>query len=210
MAFPGMKPGGRPNQPKPAGGGGGGGGNQRASAPAKNWMSQPIPKILNTMGIKPSAAGTPAAPAAPAGGGASGIPDIEAYLAGDQMYQSGMSELMKALDMFRAQAGHQRGTINSAFDTAMGRMGQERDRSLKTIEDDFASRGLVNSGLYGKARDDYNTEYNSRVGDLNTDRQNELNALGFEEQNFTGLNQSEGARLRQEAMARRAERYNIF
>lgn len=206
MVFPGMPKGGVPK--KPGGGGGGNNNNQYGAGfhmPGQGGIRAPLPKGGGgTPKPAPAAAGPIAGPA-PAG-----PPDIESYLAGDQMYQSGSSELMKALAQFNAQNDYQQSSVRQAFETARGRMGEERTRALTNLKDDFGARGLINSGLFGKANKDYDTEFENRMSDLNTDMTQNLTNLGFERSNYAGLNSSENTRLRHEAMQRRAAQFNLF
>lgn len=163
------------------------------------------------IGSKWGAPGTPSGAGKPAPGAAGPqVPDIEAYLAGDQGYQGGLAALMRQLQTQEGNYTAQQGTLKSSFNTALERMASERTNALKDLEADFASRGLINSGLYGEAMEDYDTQYQGRIGDLNTNLQNELNSLGLD---FSGVQsdiEAEKARLRQEAIARRAQQYGII
>lgn len=183
------------SDPRPKGKGGGKGKGKGYNSPGDWWQQNKG----NFTG--PNSPGGPAQPA---------VPDIEAFLGSDQGYQGGLAELMRALQQFQAQNTSQRGMIESSFQTALERMAGERTNALKNLEADFASRGLLNSGLYGEAIDDYDTEYQSRLGDLNTNQQNELNFLGGQLSEYTGNIEAEKARLRQEAIARRAAQFNLF
>ncbi len=167
------------------------------------------PGKYSGIGSKWGAPGTPSGPAAPTPGGPQ-IPDIDSYLTGDQSYQGGLAALMRQLQTQQGNYTAQQGTLRSSFNTALERMASERTNALKDLEADFASRGLINSGLYGEAQEDYDTQYQSRIGDLNTNLQNELNALGLD---FSGVEsdiETEKARLRQEAIARRAQQYGLI
>lgn len=180
----------------PAAGGGGGGG-VIARGPFGAKLQAPK---------KPVGAG----PVAPPAGGPGAIPDIEAYLAGDQTYQGGISDILASLARYKAQNQFQADNVRSAFDTASQRMEKEKLRALTSLKDDFASRGMLNSGLYLKANDDYNEQFTQRLGDLQFDLQGQLNNLDFERANNEGISQSEQARLRQAALARRAQQFGIM
>jgi len=137
------------------------------------------------------------------------VPGIDKYLSSDTTYQSGLSELMKNLQQFQTGNAQSQNDVKSAFQTALERMGQEREQSLKSLQEDFASRGLLNSGLYADANSDYDTQYQQRLGDLTKDEQGQLSSLSTDATNFQGLNQSQQAALKAAAIQRRAEKYGI-
>lgn len=166
-----------------------------SNKPAPKSNSKPAAAPKATQG-KVATVGTPA-------------PSIDDYLSSDTSYQGGVSELMKTLEQFKSGNQASQQDVQSAFKTAMERMGQEREQSLKSLQEDFASRGLLNSGLYAQANSDYDTQYNQRVGDLTKDQQSQLGNLGTDESNFEGLNQTQQAALRAEAIRRRADQYNV-
>lgn len=152
-------------------------------------------------GSKPA----PTKPAAPK----PSVPGISDYLTSDTTYQSGLSELMKNLQQFQTGNAQSQSDVKSAFQTAMERMAQERDQSLKSLQEDFASRGLLNSGLYADANSQYDSQYQNRVGDLTKDEQSQLSSLATDASNFQGLTQSQQAALKAAAIQRRAEKYGI-
>jgi hypothetical protein len=116
---------------------------------------------------------------------------------------------MKTLQQFQTGNAQNQNDVRSAFQTAMERMGQEREQSLKSLQEDFASRGLLQSGLYAQSNSDYDTEYQNRIADLTKDQEGQLGALSTEASNFQGLNESQKAALKQAAIQRRADKYNI-
>jgi hypothetical protein len=132
-------------------------------------------------------------------------PSIEEYLGADPYYQQGISDLMNNLDQFNIQNQAAAGDIESLFNITLQRMNKEKDRSVHDITDDFGARGLVNSGLFGKAVSDYNSDFSDRIADLNRDKSIQLRNLNFERSNMQGLNDSQAADLRLDAIRRRAE-----
>lgn len=143
------------------------------------------------------------------GGGKEGPPGIKEFLGGDTTYQNQLNELRAALESFRTDNLQQRGDTREDFRSALGRYRSERQDALEALEADFASRGLLNSGLYADAVADYNRKFAENVGDLRTDRSRVLGdlrgALGDQRDLFG--TQRNAARL--EALRRRAEQYNL-
>lgn len=134
---------------------------------------------------------------------------IAKYLGSDDVYQSSMSELMKTLEQFRIGNRNSRNDVKDAFGTATERMGDERVNALGSLEGDFASRGMMNSGLYGDAVSDYNKEFTNRTEDLTTDRTLKLRDLTQERRNMRDLTQSKLKDLKLDAIRRRAETLGI-
>jgi hypothetical protein len=120
-----------------------------------------------------------------------------------------MSGLMQELDKLKAWKLGEEGNVTSAYDLAKSRMEGERTKAMGSLKDDFASRGLLDSGLYLQAQSDYDTNYNQQLTDLTTDKQAQLQALIDQ----FGQGESENSQLleqlRLDAIRRRAEQYGI-
>lgn len=137
------------------------------------------------------------------------IPGINQYVNSDPYYQQGVGELNRVLRQFKQSNMGSRADVYDAFKTASQRMGDERGKALSSLKDDFAARGILDSGLYAGSVNDYNKEYTNRTTDLTKDRTDQLSNLGEEFANFQGLNRSKVADLKLDAIRRRAERYGI-
>lgn len=136
-------------------------------------------------------------------------PRLQEFLAGDDVFQSQISQLQKELENFMTSNRDQRGDVNESFQEALQRMGSERSRALEEMEADFASRGLLNSGLYTDAVGDYNKEYGTRRGDLQTDKSNSLEELIQSAGNFQTDTRGQREAARQEAIRRRAQQFGL-
>ena len=147
----------------------------------------------------------PAVPAATAGP----VPDINAYLGGDTTYQQQIRQFAKALSDFEADAGRRRGVLESDYGTSKRALGDQRGLDLKNLEEDYGSRGVLHSGLYGKAVGDYEKEYGERVTDLDRRQQEALNMLLQEQSQFGQQNTLSQQQAREEALRRRAEQYGV-
>lgn len=137
------------------------------------------------------------------------VPSIDEFLAGDTTYNSAISELQKALELFGEQNQESTTRTKSDFELALQRLNEERMRSLQSMEEDFAARGLLNSGLYTEAVGDYDSAYNQRLGDLSTDQQRVLGDLGADLTSQQNLNTSAVEQARLDAIRRRAQQYGI-
>lgn len=164
--------------------------------------SSPVANKIKKAATRPH---TPA-PAAP---GPIQPPGLDEWLAGDVNYQSGFSGLQNALQKYRLQNEAAQGNVKGTYQTAISRMGEERTKALQSMKDDFASRGLLDSGMYAQANSDYDTSYNQQLADLGTDQQNSLQSLLDELSGEESNNSSAIEALRLEAIRRRAEQYGI-
>jgi hypothetical protein len=88
-------------------------------------------------------------------------------------------------------------------------METERERALEAMKDEFASRGLLTSGLYGEAQGDYNTDWTQQMGTLEQANSAFLADLLSQQTNFSREQQLATEAAKQEALRRRAERYGV-
>ena len=134
---------------------------------------------------------------------------IAKYLGADPVFQQGINELIRTGDQYAIGNNAAVGDVKQTFNTTLGRMRQDKTKSTRNITDDYGARGLVNSGLYVGAVNDYNNAYQDRVEDITTDRSKQLRNLQQERRNFYDLNRSKKQELRLDAIRRRAEKLGI-
>jgi len=155
-------------------------------------------------------------------GGPKHASPLQRYLRNDPTFRAQSSQLDQAMQDYRTQifgAGYRPGAehpfqtadptstigqILQQFQSTRQGLQQQKRQDLPAMQSDFASRGLVNSGLYAKADNDYRTDYARNLTDLINSRQssiqNVLNSLQQFQHNIQG--QRQNARL--EAIRRRA------
>lgn len=180
-------------RPTPATGGGRGGG-----------YIAPKPKVKTTSTGKYARPSAPP-PAAPG----PVVPSIESFLGGDTGYQQQIRDLQQALTNFGADITRRRGSLESDFGMSQKGMQDQRTKDLESLEADYGSRGLLRSGLYGDAVGDYETEFNTRMSDLNRKQQEALAALQQEQGQFGSANQLKEQAAREMAIRRRAEQFGV-
>lgn len=160
-----------------------------------------------------------------------GISDTD-YLAGDAQYQAQLAALMKALQDTEADFGAQKGryetdfgeslrglgwtpemaddpstpTINEAAPGAWNMQDQNTasGRALTNQQNDFASRGMLQSSLFGRANDDLMRSLNDQLGGMQTGRTSFLDDLARQQSAYKTDNTSQQQQARAEALARRA------
>lgn len=165
------------------------------------------------------------------GGAPAAPPMSEAdWLAGDQSYIRQMAALKAALDNFIADQGAQTTRYNTDFNDGIRQLGwsgrpaaegsnpwdsaggswNETDlntasgRAFTNQLNDFASRGLLQSSLFGTARNDLSRSLNDQLSSVVTGRRNFLDDLARQRTSYTQENENSGRSAREEALARMA------
>jgi hypothetical protein len=134
---------------------------------------------------------------------------LEDWLAGDSTYNQQMASYNRSKADYEAQAGQQQQVSQRDYETANRALNQQgvvdRDQQLN----DYAGRGIVNSGVYGTALADYNQGFNTKVQNLNQGLQDTLNNQNNAKTNYLRQLQLEQDTARQDAIRRRAQQLGI-
>lgn len=141
----------------------------------------------------------PAPPPAP--------PSLEQFSAKDSTYQNQLSALKKALADYMAQQGQAQTQYLTGYTSDLDTLKQNRTQGLGDLENDYASRGLLQSGLYADSLSDLNTDYDKRQSALEQAKAAFLANQGSDLTNFKSEQQITQQRALQEAAARRAAQY---
>jgi hypothetical protein len=134
---------------------------------------------------------------APVAAAAPSVPSIDDYLSTDDPYQQQHLALQDALKDYQKQYDLQNSQYGTTYDQNSTALKKNRELSEASLTDDYASRGLMNSGIYNKAFTDLGTDYNNRQISLDTDKANFIANLGLGLTNF------------QDAINRRAAQYGV-
>lgn len=169
-----------------------GGGGGRPSAPPNNNRQGPIRGAGQS---KPKPAPKPKAPG------------IKKWLGMDDTYQGSISSLQKQLEDFILSNEDQRGDVRENFDLTQQRMGTERERALKNMEEDFGSRNMLTSSEYLDSVGKYDTDFQTKIGDLTRDRDKNIEDLLESLGMYRTSNQGERQNARAEAIRRRASKF---
>lgn len=199
------------NQPAAGGGGGGGGGYDLGGAGG-------------------------AGPAIGAdGGGLTPAPNPEDWLAGDAAYLAQIAALKKQSEDFGADQLSQRTRYNTDFNDALKSLGYGRGDGIGAVDDkdydptggawnetdqntasgraitnqlnDYASRGTLQSSLFGTAKDDLMRSLNDQLTSTVGSRKNFLGDLTKQGTTFKTENTLGQQQARAEALARMAAQY---
>lgn len=136
-------------------------------------------------------------------------PDINSFLNQDTGYQQQMRDFANALSQFSADVTRRKGSVESEYGLSSKAMNDQKVLDLDNLEDDYGARGMLRSGLYGKAVGDYNTEFNTRFEDLTRRQKEALGLLDQEKGRFTSQQQLQQQAARESAIRRRAEQYGV-
>lgn len=136
-------------------------------------------------------------------------PSIGDFLAGDTGYQQQIRELNNSLQQMKSDITRRKGDIKSNYQDSQRALSDQRDDDLHDIEEDYGSRGLYRSGLYGKAVGDYEDEFNERKSNLKSKKGQALGDLSSEMQKFKSQQGLKKQKAKQQAVQRRAEKFNL-
>ena len=134
---------------------------------------------------------------------------INKWLGGDEVYQDAISALTKSLEQFRVQNKQSRGYLTEDRDEAIENLLRQKRIDESNMQGDYAARGLVNSGLFGKANSDYLTNFQTVRGDLGRDYRRNIADLLQELSQFRQNVGTEKQMARTEAIRRRAAQLGI-
>lgn len=177
----------------------------RRSAPAPSApttpriQSNPVGQISATS-VQPAAVAPPPAPS---------VPTEDEWLGGDTAYQSQMAALQKALADYRSQSNQQQTQYGVDYSSKLNELGLAEKQGIKDLENDFASRGLLRSGLFDNNRIELGSMFDRREGDLARAKADFEANLATALANFETENNLTGTRARQEALARRAAQFGL-
>lgn len=136
-------------------------------------------------------------------------PDINTFLNQDSGYQQQLRDFANALAQFNADITRRKGILDSDYATSQKAMNDQKVKDLLSLQDDYGARGLIHSGLYGKAVGDYNSEFGNRMTDLTNKQTQASDQLNQETNRFKSQNDLQQQAAREEAIRRRASQYGV-
>lgn len=134
---------------------------------------------------------------------------IADWLAKDTTYQSQQSALQKALADYGAQMNKQKANYDVSYTRQLDDLGENKTRSLDDQKNDFASRGMLFSGVYGQDVSRLSGDFAKREGDMATGRSNWLDDLTTNFANYKDQQQLTEEKAKQDAIARRAAQFGL-
>lgn len=131
------------------------------------------------------------------------------WLAGDTTYQQQLANFNKSKSDYQGQYNRQTGITNRDYAEMLRSMNRQGVSDRDDQKNDFAGRGILKSGVFAKALGDYNTEFNSKVKNLQTGKSDKLGDLSMQRTNFLRQLKLESDAARQDALRRRAAKLGI-
>lgn len=170
--------------------------NPRSSSPSPN------PPRSAPSGRNPGRVNTPTKPKPKP-------PSIKEYLSGDEAFQQALRGGKRSMRDFLSDLKRRRGEAKTSFGQTKEAMELDRTRQLERMRDEFASRGLIHSGLYGKEQGRFQEDFMTQMQALEQQQASLLGDLLQQKTNFSREQELAMEAARQDALARRASRYNI-
>lgn len=157
-------------------------------------VSAPRPAVGNTR----TGSVAPSVPAPPP-------MSIDEWLAkgNDTTYSGQRSAYEKALADYAAQYKSEQDKYSNEYNASLAKMQQDNTLGAKDLENDYASRGLLTSGVYANALNEYQNSYQTKLSDLSRARDAYLSDLNNDKTNFESEQALALARAKQDAANRR-------
>lgn len=131
-------------------------------------------------------------------------PNVDEWLANDVAYKTQSDQLAKAWADYQAQSKQTEGQYRTDYTFKQAELGKTRELAGQELESDYASRGMLGSGLYAKAYTDYTTDYDNRQKQLDTGLSDFLANLLSQTNNYKSEQDIVSEKAKQDAIARRA------
>lgn len=131
------------------------------------------------------------------------------WLAGDTTYQQQLSNYNKSKSDYQAQYNRQTGITKRDYAEMIRSLNTQGGQDRTDQQNDFAGRGILRSGVFAKALGDYNTEFNTKMKNLQTGQSDKLGDLGMQRTNFQRQLTLEQQAAKQDALRRRAAKLGI-
>lgn len=133
----------------------------------------------------------------------------QAYLAGDTAYSSQKSAYDKALADFAARSQGKLTDYNTEYTTKLADMQKAQDQGALDLKDDYAARGLLSSGVYGDALNDFNNSYTSQRNELARAKQQYETDMTNQKTDFTTDQNILLQKAKQDALNRYNDKYKV-
>lgn len=145
----------------------------------------------------------PAAPPKPV------IPDTGSYLKSDSTYQKQMAAYAKSLSDFQADQGLARTDYETGYQGTYRDIGLAKKDATQNLQNDYASRGMLQSSLYNQGLGELNNQYQNQYNDLGKQHTSYLDQLAQELIKYKNEQGTQSQNAQAEALRRRQEKYNL-
>ena len=133
----------------------------------------------------------------------------EQWLSKDTTYKGQQNSDQKALQDYLANYNSELQKYGNEYQAGVDKVGVERTTGATNLQDDYASRGLLNSGVYGDALQKFNTDYDTRLADMERAKKAYEGDLLADKNTWTGTQTELLNQAKQEALQRRLAAYGL-
>lgn len=137
------------------------------------------------------------------------MPSAKKYLAGDSTFQQQLAAFNRSKKDYKSQYKRKRGVIKRDYHETERGMQEQAGEDRTDQANDFAGRGILRSGVYAKALGDYNEDFQTKVKNLLTGRNDALGDLAMQKTNFFRQLELERLAAKQDALRRRAQQFGL-
>ncbi len=176
-------------------------GPPKAAAPAKTTPAAPVKPVAVNRKASPAVGSNAVGAISPT---APVQPNVDEWLANDVAYKTQSDQLAKAWADYQAQSKQSENQYRTDYTSKQSELGKTRELAGQELEADYASRGMLGSGLYAKAYTDYSTDYDNRQKQLDTGLSDFLANLLSQTNNYKSEQDIASEKAKQDAIARRA------
>lgn len=128
---------------------------------------------------------------------------LDQWLANDTVFQSSKNSYAKALQDYMAQDAAERSKYNNEYGASVQKLNQDKTINQQALNDDYASRGLLTSGLYANALNEFQNKYATQQADMERAKAAYLGDLTTDQNNFKTQQQLALQQAQDAAAARR-------
>lgn len=136
-------------------------------------------------------------------------PSIADYLKGDSAYQQALSGSKRSYNDYVSDIGRRKGEAGTQYKQTKGSMERDRLQQLDDLRQEYASRGLINSGIYGDAQSDFQTKFMEQLNALDQQQAALLADLVSQQKNYKREYDLANQQAKQDALLRRSQKYGI-
>jgi hypothetical protein len=151
-------------------------------------------------GTRYSVPKTPKAPSAPS---------LASWLGNDAAYQQVVSGGKRSLADFLSEMSRRRGEAGTQYTQTTQSMERDRVQQLADLQNEYASRGLIQSGLYGEEQGKFQEQFTTQKNALAQQQAALLADLMSQQKNYQREQDLSLKSAQQDALARRAAKYKI-
>lgn len=134
-------------------------------------------------------------------------PTEKEWLAGDSAYNDQLSEYDRALQEYLARIAAKESEVNQDASIALQSNARNQSMGLNNNAEDFAARGMINSGLFVNSAEQLNDRYGESRSAIETNKGRQLGSLTDERDTYRRENELGRGNARRQALQRMAMKF---